>query len=44
MVWGIVACFLYLRVKHAGGIKNVESLQPFFTRIAYCLSAYWWCV
>ena len=44
MVWGFVSCFLYLRAKHGGGIKNVTSLQPFFTRIAYCLAAYWWCV
>jgi dolichyl-phosphate-mannose--protein O-mannosyl transferase len=44
MVWSVVSCFLFLRAKHAGGIPNVESLQPFFTRIAFCLAAYWWCV
>lgn len=44
MCWAAVSCLLYLRAKHAGGIKNIDSLQPFFTRIAYCFAAYWWCV
>jgi hypothetical protein len=42
LVWGFVSCFLYLRAKNAGGIRNVESLGPFYTRTAYCLAAYWW--